>query len=57
MAKKILYFFCLVAYAVGILGGIGYSIYGGSWPIAICIAALGAMAFPFAKKCFKELTS
>ena len=57
MSKKIFSFFCLVAYGVGAIGGFGYSAWGGSWFIAICVAALAAMAFPFAKKCFKELTA
>lgn len=57
MVKKILNFFALFAYVVGAIGGIGYSIYGGSWPIAICIAVLAAMAFPTAKKFFQELTA
>lgn len=57
MLKKIGCFFGLFAYAMGTIGGIGYSIYGGSWPIAIAIAVLAGMAFPTAKKFFTELTS
>ena len=56
MKKKIISFFCLVAYGIGAIGGFCSSAFGGSWFIAICVAALAAMAFPFAKKCFKELT-
>ena len=56
MAKKILSFFSIVAYGIGTIGGFGYSAWGGSWFIAICILALAAMAFPYVKKCFKDLT-
>lgn len=57
MLKKFGCFFGLFAYAMGTIGGIGYSIYGGSWVIAIAIAVLAGMAFPTAKKFFQELTS
>lgn len=57
MLKKFGCFFGLFAYAMGVIGGIGYSIYGGSWVIALAIGVLAGMAFPIAKKFFQELTS
>lgn len=47
--KNFLYFLAICAYVLGVVGGIGYSIYGGSWPIAIGVAATGYMAFPTVK--------
>lgn len=47
--KKLLGFFGLCAYAVGVIGGVLASGLGGSWFVAVCVAALGAMAFPTAK--------
>lgn len=55
MLKKIGYFFGLCAYAVGAIGGFGYSAYCKAWFIAICVVALAAMAFPTAKKFFNGL--
>ena len=57
MWKKFYDFFCLLAYAMGAIGGFGYSAWGGSWVIATCVAVLAVMAFPFAKARFKDLTS
>lgn len=55
--KKIGYFF-LVAFAVmGVLGGIGYSIFGGSWPIAIGVAVAGYAAWPRIKEWAQKLTA
>ena len=46
----------LVAYAVGLIGGVGYAAYSGAWVIAICVVLLGVMAFPKAKEAFKVLS-
>ena len=54
--KKILSFILLCLYVLGVVGGIGYTIYFGVWYVAIGIAALGYMAFPKAKECFENLT-
>lgn len=54
--EKILCFFILCLYVVGVIGGIGYAIYGGAWPVAIGVAALGWMAFPKLKEAFEKLT-
>lgn len=57
MGKKILSFFGLCAYAVGVLGGLGFSLAGHGWFIAACIAVLGVMAFPSARECYKTLAA
>lgn len=48
----------LACYIAGVVGGIINSLFllsKPNWPIAVCIAVLGAMAFPTAKKVFLEL--
>lgn len=55
MKKQLFYFVALFLYVMGIIGGIGYSLYGGSWPIAIGIVVLAFMAFPTAKKMWNFL--
>lgn len=54
--NKVLIFFLLFLTFMGIIGGIGYTIYDGAYPIALGIAILGRMAFPKAKELFKKLT-
>ena len=53
--KKVGIFFALCLYVLGTIGGIGYALYGGSWPIAIGIALVAAVAFSTIKKWFKEI--
>jgi len=53
--KKIGLFILLCLYAVGIIGGVGYTLYCRAWFIAACVIALGGMAFPTAKRFYKEL--
>ena len=53
--KKIFCFVMIILYILGVIGGIGYTIYCGAWPIAVGIAALGYMAFPELKKYFNYL--
>ena len=55
--KKILLFLVLALAVLGLLGGIGYAIYGGSYPIAVGIAVLGYLAYPQAKELFNNLLS
>lgn len=50
-------FLIIIAYVLGTIGGFGYALYGGSWPIAVAIVVLGILAFPEVKKAFKELTT
>ena len=53
--KGIYHFLCCCAYVVGGIGGFGLSLYHKEPVIAASVAALAAMAFPYAKKCFKDL--
>lgn len=53
--KKVLIFFALCLYVLGTIGGFGYAVYGGSWPIAVGVAFVGWMAFDKAKNWFKVL--
>lgn len=56
MKKYFISLFWLVAYAVGLIGGMGYAAYNGEWFIAVCVILLGVMAFPKAKEAFKTLS-
>lgn len=54
-AKKIFYFFMLLLCVLGLIGGIGYTIYYGTYAVTVGIAALGYTAFPKAKEYFEKL--
>lgn len=54
--KKLLSFFCIFAYAVGAIGGIGYACFLHKYFIAICVGMLAILAFPKVKEFYKELT-
>ena len=53
--KKIYNFLGLCAYILGSIGGFGYAMYSGAYIIGICIAVLGVMAYPTAKKWYKKI--
>ena len=53
-AKGFLYLVVLMAYLIGTINGIGYSIYIGQWPTAISVAVLAVLAFPVVRNIFKE---
>ena len=53
--KKILYFILLILTVIGIIGGIGYSIYNGAWVIAIGLVVTGYMAYPKVKDLIDKL--
>lgn len=53
--KGIIYFIILALYILGSIGGFGYAIYSEAYLISIAVLALAVMAWPTAKKCFKEL--
>lgn len=53
--NKILNFILLFLTLIGLIGGIGYSIYDGRWVIAVGLVATGYMAWPKVKKVFEEL--
>lgn len=44
--KKIGYFILMALCLLGAVGGIGYAIYGGAWPVAIGVAVLTYTAWP-----------
>ena len=54
MKKGILYTFVLMAYMIGAVNGIGYSLYIGEWPTAICVAVLAVLAFPVVHNIFND---
>lgn len=53
--KGFLYVVVLLLYAMGVIGGIGYAIYNGAYPIAVGVAVTGWLAFPKVKKIFKTI--
>lgn len=57
MINKFKAFGMICLYIVGVLGGLGWSLYNHSYVIAAGIVALGFMAFPEAKRYLEELMS
>lgn len=55
--KKLIYFFCILFYMVGALGGFGYACYLHKYFIALCIVILAIMAWPQVKKFYNKLNS
>lgn len=53
--KKILAFFGLIAYVIGSISGVAYSLHIHQTPTALCVAVLAGMAFPTAKKWYNFL--
>ena len=53
--KQIFSLLCLAAWAIGGLGGYGYCLHYKQPVTALCIVALAAMAFPYVRKCWKQL--
>jgi uncharacterized membrane protein len=54
--KKIGYFVMLCLWVLGVLGGIGWSLYSGGYVIAVGVAVTGWMAWPKVKEYFTKLT-
>lgn len=54
---KILYFILLFLAVIGLLGGIGYTIYYGAYAVTMGIAVLDYLAYPKFRELFKSLTS
>ena len=54
--KKVYYFVMLCLCALGIIGGIGYSVFCGAWYVVVGVVALGYTAWPKVKECFNGLT-
>ena len=44
--KKLGFFVLMILCVIGAVGGIGYAIYCGSWPVAIGVAVLAYTAWP-----------
>ena len=55
MAKKFFYFLMICLYIIGVIGGIGYTIYGGAYPCAVGVLALGWMSWPKEKEYYNLL--
>ena len=53
--KAFPYFIMLALAVFGLIGGIGYTIWCGAYPIAIGVAALGWMAWPKAVEYYNHL--
>lgn len=54
--KGIISMFLLMLYAMGSIGGFGYAMYCKAYLIAVAVLVLAVMAFPTAKRIFKEWT-
>ena len=54
--KGLLQFIILALYVLGAIGGFGYACYSGAYLIAVAVLVLAVMAFPTAKRIFKEWT-
>ena len=55
--KKLYCFVMLCLFVLGSIGGIGYAIYGGAWPVAVGVLALAFMAWPQVKNLFNTMIS
>lgn len=53
--KQFIAFILLALYVVGVIGGIGYSVFYGGYLIAVGIVATAYLAFPKAKELFEIL--
>lgn len=53
--NKILSFFLLILTFVGVVGGIGYTVYYKAYPIAVGIGVVGCMVWPKVKEIFEKL--
>lgn len=57
MLKKVVSFAVCALWVLGTIGGVGYAIYGGSWPCAAGVAVNAILALPTVKKHFDYLRS
>lgn len=55
--KEAFYFFMICLFFLGVIGGVGCSIYSGSWPVVIGVVAVGFMAWPKLVEYFKKMTN
>lgn len=54
--KDIFHFICIFAYIAAVLGGFLTSLFIHEYGLTAGIVALGAMAYPYARKCYDNLT-
>ena len=54
--KKLGYFLLIALCVVGVIGGIGYSIFCKAYPVAVGVAVLTYAAWPNIKNYFTKLT-
>ena len=52
---KIVYFLVLTLYLLGVIGGIGYTVYTNAYVITLGIVVTSYLAFPKAKELFKKM--
>ena len=53
--KGFIYFALICLYILGAIGGIGYACYNHAYLIAVGVAAVAAMAFPYINEVFKKM--
>lgn len=53
--KNFYYFFVMAAWVLGAVGGFGWAAFNHAWLIALSVVALGVMAFPYVRKCFRKI--
>lgn len=53
--KGFICFFQICLYILGTIGGLGYTLYNKAYPIAVGVATVVAMAFPYIKGVFKKM--
>lgn len=57
MTKKFYEFFMCLFAVIGCIGGIGYCVWSGAWPVAAGIIVLSVLAYPTIKSYFGDLIS
>ena len=57
MIKKVVSFTVCALWVLGTIGGVGFAIYGGSWPCAAGCVVNAVLALPTVKKHFDYLRS
>lgn len=55
MMKGVKFWAVSCLYALGLIGGFGVAMYSKEYLFAVCIIALGAMAFPYVRKCYFDV--
>ena len=53
--KGFIGFFLICLYVLGTIGGIGYACYNKAYTVAVGVAAVAAMAFPYIKGVFNKM--